>query len=395
MINKKVLVINSKAPYPLHTGGEMRTYQMIKLLSETFEEVDIVYLTNDENPETKKGIDPYCKNSYAFQLSSKLFVLLRTLIGFLFGKLPLQVYYFYSPKIQKWIDANIEKYDLVFCNNIRTAEYVRNKSDVKKVIDYVDAISMNYERAKNKSNGIWKFLYSIDYKRSLNYELDILRKFNKTIIISEIDASYIISSSKEKNVSIAVISNMVEIPPFVKEDYEEEEKSVVFVGAMYYEANVAAVVYFAEKVFDKIKKVYPDLKFYIVGSRPHAKVQKLAKMQGVVVTGFIEDVSEYFTKPSIFVAPMQTGAGVQNKILQAMAAGCPVVTTTIGAEGIENITEKELIVKDNPKEMAEAIVELLTNSEKRKQQAICARKYILENLSHEHILNQFKQIVSF
>ncbi len=391
-MTKRALIINSKAPYPLYTGGEMRTYQMIKLLSRIYDEVDIVYLTDRENSETRNGLIPYCKDIYSFT-SSKYKYAFNALKGFLFGKLPLQVYYFYSPKMQKWIDANIHNYNIVFCNNIRTAEYVKNKPEIKKVIDFVDAISMNYDRAKNMVSGIWKYIYSIDHERCLLYELDILDKFDETIIISAIDGEYISSKSKNSNHKIAVISNMIEIPEKVKTDYNENEKSLVFVGSMFYESNITAVTYFVEEVFDKVKEKFPEIKFYIVGSRPDAKVIKLGEKPGVIVTGFVDDVSDYFVNPSIFVAPMLSGAGVQNKILQAMAAGCPVITSTIGAEGIENISKKELIVCDDAQTMADKIIFLLNNDDIRKSQAEHAKKYIVENLSEDIILTQLKQIL--
>ncbi|MDR2475362.1 MAG: glycosyltransferase family 4 protein [Bacteroidales bacterium] len=393
-MERKVLIINSKSPYPLYTGGEMRTFQMIQLIAQVYDNVDIAYLSNKDNPVTHEALAPYCDNSYYFRQSGKIATLLRTLTGWLTGQFPLQVYYFYSSSLQKWIDRNIYQYNIVFCNNIRTAEYVRTKKNVMKIIDFVDAISMNYLRAKEKSRGIWKLLYTIDYKRCIAYEQDLLHRFDRTMIISRIDRDFILSHSPTKNHDITVVSNMIDIPSEIKTNYNEPEKSLAFVGSMYYESNITAVCFFVEQVWDKIQAVFPGIKFYIVGNSPSTAVMRLVKKRGVIVTGFVENVEYYFTRPSIFVAPMLSGAGVQNKILQAMAAGCPAVTTTIGAEGIEGITEDILPIRDDVEGMANLIISLLNDTEKRKRQGENARKYITEHLSREVILSRFATAVS-
>ena len=159
-----------------------------------------------------------------------------------------------------------------------------------------------------------------------------------------------------------------------------------------YEPNVTAVNYFVENVYPLVENEIPEVIFYIVGISPSVAVKKLARVDKVVVTGFVEDVAIYMRESAIFVAPMRSGAGVQNKILQAMSIEGCVITTTIGREGIE-VCHDELIVADDPVIMARQIVLLLRDSEKRKIIGKNARRYIENHLSEEVIYSKLRSFI--
>ncbi|WP_292266296.1 glycosyltransferase [Butyricimonas sp.] len=384
---KRILIISSKAPYPLHSGGAIRTYQMIKSLSKIYT-VDLLYITDDDKEETVLEMKKFCREVFHFPVK-KIDYYINVFKGFISNTLPLQVNYFYFNKIQIWIDRNIQKYDGVFCNNIRTAEYVRGKKHIIKWMDFVDAISMNYEKARLKKSGIWRWLYEIDFVRCRRYEQMVLKDFSKCMIISDIDREYILSKSDGKK-DIVVIGNYVDICE-KRNEHLDNNYRLLFVGRMDYEPNVTAVNYFVKVVLPLIEQEIPEVVFYIVGIHPDIVVKRLAKDNKIIVTGFVEDVMEYMRECAIFVAPMCSGAGVQNKILQAMSLGTCVITTTTGREGID-ITNEGLIVADKPDDMAKQIISLLHNQEKRREIGEKAMQYIEQNLSEEVI---FSQVCSF
>lgn len=190
------------------------------------------------------------------------------------------------------------------------------------------------------------------------------------------------------NKDVYVIGNKVNIPDEALTSKHEKEDVLVFVGKMDYEPNVVAVTSFAEYVFPKLLAIYPDLQFLIVGARPSKRVLQLADNPNIQVTGFVDSIEPYFQRATLVIAPMLTGAGIQNKIIQAMSYGCCVVTTPIGAEGLV-INHDEIAVLNGDEEMVEGIKMLLVNREKRIAMGKAARQYVIDNLSTEVVAKQF------
>lgn len=185
-----------------------------------------------------------------------------------------------------------------------------------------------------------------------------------------------------------MVGNKVEIPNDIFVSKHESDGILVFVGKMNYEPNVVAVTWFAEHVLPKLLVTYPNLQFQIVGAHPEKRIQRLSDNPNIQVTGFVESVEPYFQNATIVVAPMLTGAGIQNKIIQAMSYGCCVVTTPIGAEGL-TINHNEIAVLGSESEMIDGIANLLINREKRIEMGRSARQYVIDNLSTEVIAKQF------
>lgn len=185
---KKALFISSRPIYPIIGGDQIRTAQQLDYLLQRYE-VDVVFQSeNKENVELHRFV-PSVGKVICFKMS-KMRSYLQTL-RFLFNSFPLQVNYYYNKKVKDYIDRYLHEYDLVFCNNMRTAEYVRQAKGLTKVLDFVDAISMNYEKARLEATGLNRLIYYIDYKRCKRYEQILLHSFDSCAIISEVDKQYI------------------------------------------------------------------------------------------------------------------------------------------------------------------------------------------------------------
>lgn len=185
---EKILFISSRPIYPVIGGDQIRSVQQLEFLKEKYI-VDVFYFTNADINTIDLNQYEGIGRVFIFRIS-KIMSIIHTL-KFIFNKLPLQVNYYYNKIAEKKIAGIIQDYNYVFCNNIRTAEYVRNYSGIIKYLDFVDAISMNYNKAWKKTHGIRKIIYKIDAKRCLKYERECLSLFDSCAIISDIDKKYI------------------------------------------------------------------------------------------------------------------------------------------------------------------------------------------------------------
>ena len=386
---KKILILSSKPPYPLRDGAAIRTHQSIRLLSELGHHVDVLYLSEEDDiAKVTEGLKPYCQNIYSFILTKRRSYF-NVLKGLLTNLLPLQVNYFYSRKVKKWINRNSSRYDIIYCNNIRTARYARGlKNEI--ILDFVDAYSMNYQAARDNIKGLWHWIYAIDYVRCNKFEQTLLQEFNKFLIISDIDRTFILTRAKYP-AKIIVIENYTTIDEKKRVAQNGSSVKLVFVGAMNYEPNVTAVTYFCKWVLPSLIERYPDIKFYIVGKTPTNQVLALAD-EHVVVTGFVESVWDYLKDATLVVTPMQSGSGLQNKILQALAVGACVVTTPKGFEGMVT-DEGQPYVVNNSKEMIKVISRLIDHPEERQSSGAKSISYIKKHYDKEVIKSKIKTLI--
>ena len=185
---KHILFISSRPIVPIVGGDQIRTYQQLKYLSCKYR-IDVLYLTHYDDLGIHKEQLNFVDSFFVFK-RSKLKCMWNAL-GFLFNSLPIQVNYFFDMRAYKFIQSHIDDYDAFFCNNIRTTEYVREYSGILKCVDFVDAISMNYLKAKSHAGGLKKFIYSLDYIRLIKYERLVMDEFDRCAIISKVDKDFI------------------------------------------------------------------------------------------------------------------------------------------------------------------------------------------------------------
>ena len=345
---KKILFLSSRLPYPPIGGDRLKNYWLIKILSKHFK-VHLVSITDKEVPkefhEWANGLGISYK---IFQKRQELFYT-NTLKGLITNRLPLQVNYYYFNDIQNYVDKIYKDFDLLFATLIRTAKYVVNK-EKPKILDMADSIGLNYLRSTKKTSSIfWKILYSIEGKRLINFEQYCINQFNKTLFFNKEELAYFNLPEKTEWIPHGVNENLL-----IYENQDFKYKNyVAFFGKMDYQPNIDAVLWFTKNVLPYLNK---DLKFVVVGAYPTKIIQDLPrKFQNVEVTGFVDDPYLILKSSLCVVAPMQTGGGIQNKILECMALGTINIVSSLAAKPIGAEHGKHFLVYDDPKEMADII----------------------------------------
>ncbi|MFN5416382.1 MAG: glycosyltransferase [Flavobacteriia bacterium] len=369
---EKLVVVLSRFPYPLEKGDKLRAYYQLKELSEVFEIHLFCTSESEINNLSHVQIATFCKEIHIYNL--KKGIILLNIFKSLFTKIPFQVAYFSQNWIKKDIERkiNIIQPNHIFCQLIRPAEYVKNIHSCPKTIDLMDALSKGMERRIEDSNWLLKQIFREEARRLRHYETKILDYFEHATIISNQDKSYIIHP---KNQEIKVIPNGVgdKFTHFNK--IPQKKYDLIFTGNMSYAPNVKACIFISQILYPKLIKVNPNYQIALVGATPSKSVLKCAN-KNISVTGWVDDIREKYAESKIFIAPLFSGSGLQNKILEAMAMGVPCITTSLVNNAILAQKEKEIIIADTADEMVDAIFRLNSDEDLYNEIARNAKEFV-------------------
>ncbi|MGB0430433.1 MAG: glycosyltransferase [Bacteroidia bacterium] len=373
----KILILTSRFPYPLEKGDKLRVYHQIKGLAKEHEIILCSLSDKKVKQEYYDQLKPYCKSIHVFVLS-KLGSYIRVLWWFLKGKC-IQLAYFTNSRVKTQIEEVIfnEKPDHIYCQLVRMAEYVSDIFHIPKSIDYMDAFSKGMERQAADSPFPLSYVYGQEAKRLKEYESKVYYDFELRTIISEQDRSYIKNPFKE---NIEIIPNGVDINGFSYQKRTLKPVDLLFVGNMSYYPNVKAAEYLVDQIKPALAQKGYSLKIEIAGANPAQQVLEL-NGENVKVSGWVDDIVETYHSAKVFVAPLFHGSGLQNKILEAMACGVPVITTTQTNNAIKAKPNSEILLADNAQEFAMAIIKLMGNSSEYSILQKNARTFVEQNYS--------------
>ena len=358
----KILILTSRFPFPIEKGDKLRIYHQIRLLSRRHK-IILCALSEEDIPENHiQELRKYCKEIHLFRLkrSSFLFHMIRPV----FSALPWQVAWFHRFGIHQKIRKIIRKSapDLVYCQLVRMARYVPRGS-FARTLDYMDCFSVGMNRRAETSGKLLKTLFKWESKKLTQYEKSVYERFHSHCIISLQDAQHLQLSSRQ---SITIVPNGVDVKYFQTDPASETAWDLLFVGNMGYPPNVEAACYLAQEIMPLLWEEYPDLRLCLAGARPHPRVQALVKDARISVTGWLADIREAYQQGKIFVAPLFTGSGQQNKILEAMAMELPCVTTPLVNNAIGATDGETILLATDAKEFAYQLLLLLQQPERAK-----------------------------
>ena len=372
---RTILFLTSRLPYPPNRGDKVRSHQFLNILTSKYHVIPVsLYGKGDRKYLTEfKKMYPQALLFY----QSWLRMLWNLIIG-AFDKRPLQVIIYRNKKMQAAIKALVDKdRPIVYAFMIRMVEYLEAVPNCYRISDLTDCISMEYERRLCFLRGFHRLVYSLEAKRLRNLEYATPNIVDEVWFISDIDRKKLaLSTDKCK-----IIPNSTLIYPHEK-DYRFWGK-MVFVGRMSVPHNIHAVEYIRNELLDEILATYPDLQFDIIGAGPTKRIKDMDGNRNTKVHGFVPNLLEALSESDVFVAPIFFSAGMQNKILEAMAVGVPVVMTETVAESIGCTDGIHYLKAGTKDEFIIRIRELLGDEALRKRIGSSAKQFIQEHYSPE------------
>ena len=364
----KILFLSPTMPFPLTDGGRIRVFNLLKQIAQKSEVTLLALETQETDADGVAELQQLGIQVHLVPNAPTLPRLsLSTLVKAFRKRQPITVARYdvptYRQKFRELI-AN-ESFDLVHYEMFHVAQFY-TETHLPRVLSQQNVDSAIWRRlCSETANPFYKFVYWTQQLAFQRYERVLSPKFDAVTCTSDIDAAVFQEHCAED--AIQIIPNGVDITHYRPDFTTEAPAHLIYIGSMDWYPNEDAVGFFADEVLPRIQEKVPDVAFSIVGGNPSPQVQKLAAREGVVVTGRVPEIKPYFAEATVFVVPLRIGSGTRLKILEALAMGKAIVSTTVGAEGLDLKDGEEIFIADEPTAFANAVIRLLTDSELRRR----------------------------
>ncbi|MBD3267762.1 glycosyltransferase [bacterium] len=371
----KILFVLPQIPYPPHSGGRIVTWNTVKRFARDW---DVYIACLYHHPTELAHLDTVktaCRECAAFPAHGKW--ALAPMLKSFTSPWPYKAHRFYNSNMMAYIQRLLarEPMDVIHAQNFYTTTYVSAKESCLK-IHYKENIEGNILRryAAATKNPLIKTLARLEGWRTLCFEQRACEKFDHIFTISPKDRETLL----QRNPSLPVEHQMpgVDLADYPYDKEQATAPTVVFTGTMSYYPNADGVQDFLRRSWPRIKNQVPNAECYIVGANPSRAIQAYDGHNQVHITGRVNNVREYLHRAAVYIVPLRIGGGIRLKILEAMASGRAIVSTSIGCEGLQGEPGKHLMIEDNPNRFADAVADLLQHKEKREHLRKNARALI-------------------
>lgn len=387
----KILMLTPYLPFPPMTGGQTRSYNLIKRLSELGHEITLFSLVkNDKEKQGVEGLQKICQKVRIFERPSKPWTLENIMMTG-FSSFPFLVIRNWAKGEKKAVEEELEKggYDLIHAETFYVMPHIPKTNLPIVLVDQTIEYKVYQHFVENFKYSLLKPLLSIDVSKLKFWELAYWKKARKVIAMSEDDKKIMLSQAKGLDVDI--VPNGVDAKHFAEKVVDKSQDPVIlYLGNFTWLQNREAVEILMDKVWPKIANGIPNAKLWIIGKDAKQFFGNLESDK--IRVDEVKDVREAYQGATVLVAPIYGAGGTRYKNFEAFASGLPVITTSIGIGGTDAIDGKEVIVRDEPAEIAKAAFELIEN--KKKYQAISenAKKMVKEKYDWDPIAKHLSKI---
>ncbi|THF61627.1 TIGR03087 family PEP-CTERM/XrtA system glycosyltransferase [Pseudothauera rhizosphaerae] len=387
----KILYVCHRFPFPPKRGGKIRPFNMIRHLSQNHEVTVCSLARSEAEAEEGRGIAPHCARFEMAVVSNP--VQTARMVARLPTPVPSSMGFFHSPELARKVDGLLarERFDLVFVHCSSVAQYVEKVAGVPKILDFGDMDSQKWLEYVNYKPFPLKMGYWLEGRKMEREEKRLARRFD--LCTATTRAEWETLESYRTGVASDWFPNGVDTEFFKPDGEGYDPDTISFIGRMDYYPNQEAMFRFCDEVWPLLRARRPGMKLLIVGADPIPAVRKLAERPGITVTGSVPDVRPFILRSAAMVAPLAIARGTQNKILEAMAMGVPVVSSSIAAGGVDAVGGEHFLVADSPQEYAEAICSIADQPAERARLAHAGRERMLSHHAWPRSMERLDAII--
>jgi polysaccharide biosynthesis protein PslH len=387
----QILFLSHRLPFPPNDGARVRAFHIIRHLSRRHE-VTVAALARSEDEVAAAGqLSGHCREVITESVIASA-TLVRVAKSLLTAE-PASMAYFFSPRLARRIEALMarQRFDLVFVYCSSVAPYVARFRGPPKILDFVDMDSQKWLAVAEARPLPMSAGYRLEGRKLQRAEAELARRFDLCTCITPLELQTL--RDYGTGVKAGWFPNGVDLDFFRPSADSQQADAVCFLGRMDYFPNQQGVSAFCQDVLPLIRAQRPEATFTIVGAAPPRQIRRLADLPGVTVTGTVPDVRRFLAQAAVSVAPLQIARGTQNKILEAMAAGVPVVASPPAARGVDARDGEHLLVAGDPQRFADAVVRLLADDDARARLAQDARTHVERHYSWDTAMQTLDSLI--
>ncbi|MCA9951884.1 MAG: glycosyltransferase [Anaerolineales bacterium] len=403
-----ILFLTQLLPYPLVGGQKIRAYYMLRQLALNHDVTLVSFTREDDRFEDIEHLREFCTAVHSIPMQRSMFKNVQAAVESLLTRQSMVITRDRLPAMQEFLRrlVNSVNFDVIHADQTAMAQYAlyaqaNAANEPRTILDQHNALYLVVERQANYERGrLQRLLWQWEAKRLAAYEADICRRFDHVITVTQEDKDALLRlyPSDEAEYLAAHFSPLpICVDPFKQQllPRADADPQIIFLGTMFWPPNVEGVLWFAQEILPLILKRMPQARFKIVGKNPPTAVSDLQTFGSHVdVTGFVADIKPLLASSRVFVVPLLAGGGMRVKILDAWQWGLPVVSTTIGAEGIQLVNGENILLADAPQAFADAVVAVLADFELARRLRENGRFWVQNQYNWRNIYPQLDAVYS-
>ena len=391
----RILWVKMGGLWPCTSGGRVRSLQTISALARNHEVTVVTTHGPGDDPEglTRRLSECHQVISVPFaapKRGSAAFA--GALAGSWLSRDPVELWKWRVPEVRERVKTIIDNagVDLCVADFLLAAPNVPLGGKVPVVLFEHNVEYLIWQRLSELESSPWRrALFEIEWRKLRAREAEACRNADLTIAVSEDDRQRL--SALAPGSRMSAIPTGVDTDYFVQNGYAQIPNRLVFSGSMDWHPNEDAVVYFADTILPRIRAEIPDVCLTVVGRNPSARLREVADRAGILVTGTVDDVRPSIGEASVYVVPLRAGGGTRLKIFEALAMSKPVVSTTVGAEGLALETGRHFVAADDPRHFADEVIALLRDPERRRALGQAGRRLVETHYSWATVAREFER----
>jgi glycosyltransferase involved in cell wall biosynthesis len=387
----KVLILSQVLPYPPDAGPKIKTFNLIKFLAQDYAVTLVSFTRPDNTQEQVQTLSQYCEAVYCVPLRRARWRDGLALLGSLGRARPFLIARDRSIAMSRTLD-NLTKqttFSIIHADQLNMAQYALPLPAIGRVLDQHNAVWKIMDRLRQgQKNPFKRLLLELETFKLRRYEQQICRKFEAVLAVSEQDALAL-------KTPCHIIPIGVDTPGTVPLSRQPGSLNLVSLGTMFYPPNIEGALWFAREVFPLILAAEPRATYTIIGPRPPASIYELARHNpNIRVTGYLKDLRPALEASAGLIVPLLSGGGMRVKILEALALGLPIVSSTVGAESIRLENDRTALLADTPEEFARACLKLISDPATGQRLAAAGRQLAWELYDYHRAYEPLREIYS-